>query len=97
MKKGKQGHGLRKSRTSKNTDTNKTDRDQKAADTPAEALLDDDETGFGGWLKSADGMDTMKLFVIANSIVVVSTLALPHVQTVFDILYEAIYGSDSYF
>ncbi|XP_026314810.1 uncharacterized protein LOC113226410 [Hyposmocoma kahamanoa] len=57
--------------------------------------LDDEDQGFGGWLKSEDGQDTMKLFVVANSIVLLTTLAYPHVQTVLDIVYDAFYGPDA--
>lgn len=37
----------------------------------------------------------MKLFVVANSIVLLTTLAYPHVQTVLDIVYDAFYGPDA--
>ncbi|XP_047994890.1 uncharacterized protein LOC125233072 [Leguminivora glycinivorella] len=59
--------------------------------------LDDEDQGFGGWLKSEDGMDTMKLFVLANSIVMVTTIAYPHIQTIFSIISEIIYGEEEYY
>lgn len=44
--------------------------------------------------RSSDGLETMKLFVIANSIVMLTTLVYPHVQAVFEIVSDMIYGSD---
>lgn len=39
-------------------------------------------------------METMKLFVLANSIVMLTTIAYPHIQTIFSIISEMIYGTD---
>lgn len=44
--------------------------------------------------RSSDGMETMKLFVLANSIVMLTTIAYPHIQTIFSIISEMIYGID---
>ncbi|KPJ06934.1 hypothetical protein RR48_11433 [Papilio machaon] len=57
--------------------------------------LDEEDQGFGAWLRSADGQENMKLFVIANSIVLLMTLMYPQVQLIVDFIYESIYGPDS--
>ncbi|CAH2076875.1 unnamed protein product, partial [Iphiclides podalirius] len=57
--------------------------------------LDDEDQGFGGWLRSADGQENMKLFVIANSVVLLTTLMFPYIQLVVDFIYDSIYGPDS--
>lgn len=44
--------------------------------------------------RSPDGLDTMKLFVIANSIVMLTTIVYPHIQTVYGILVDTFYGDD---
>ncbi|XP_038215083.1 uncharacterized protein LOC119834703 [Zerene cesonia] len=57
--------------------------------------LDEENQGFGGWLRSDDGLENMKLFVIANSIVLLTTLVYPQLQTVFDIISETVYGTET--
>ncbi|XP_045495322.1 uncharacterized protein LOC123694067 [Colias croceus] len=57
--------------------------------------LDEENQGFGGWLRSDDGLENMKLFVIANSIVLLTTLVYPQLQIVFNIISEAIYGTET--
>ncbi|XP_059055573.1 uncharacterized protein LOC131849510 [Achroia grisella] len=88
MKKNKQINGSTKRRQEKIEvkETNSGDNRLEKFD-----VLDDEEQGFSGWLRSADGLETMKLFVVANSIVMITTLALPHVQTVFQIISEMFY------
>lgn len=36
--------------------------------------------GFGDWLKSNDGLEMMRLFVIANSILIFVTMGVPKIQ-----------------
>lgn len=36
----------------------------------------------------------MKLFVIANSIVMLTTIVYPHIQNVYGILSDMLYGDD---
>ncbi|CAH4029378.1 unnamed protein product [Pieris brassicae] len=62
---------------------------------PKQDSLDDENQGFGGWLRSADGLENMKLFVIANSIVILTTLVYPQLRVIFDMISETIYGTDS--
>nr|XP_026500935.1 uncharacterized protein LOC113404279 [Vanessa tameamea]XP_026500941.1 uncharacterized protein LOC113404279 [Vanessa tameamea]XP_026500949.1 uncharacterized protein LOC113404279 [Vanessa tameamea] len=57
--------------------------------------IDEDEQGFGGWLRSSEGLENMKLFVIANSIVLLTTITYPHIQFVIEFITDALYGPDS--
>ncbi|XP_051168122.1 uncharacterized protein LOC127285936 [Leptopilina boulardi] len=59
--------------------------------------LDDDEElneGFGTWIRSDNGVEMMKLFVIANSILAVITMAWPSLQETYSIIRELIMGDD---
>ncbi|CAF4834907.1 unnamed protein product [Pieris macdunnoughi] len=86
---------------SKNFPVKKTSKPQTATTKvdekvlPNQDSLDDENQGFGGWLRSADGLENMKLFVIANSIVILTTLVYPQLRVIFDIISETIYGTDS--
>ncbi|KAI5642779.1 hypothetical protein NE865_05305 [Phthorimaea operculella] len=76
--------------------------DEKGSETGTDASrsidpLDDENQGFGGWLRSDDGMETMKLFIIANSIVLMTTLVYPHLRTAVEILGEMVYGVEEDF
>ncbi|XP_063365024.1 uncharacterized protein LOC134653566 [Cydia amplana] len=87
-----------KSRTTKKSVKILEDKETDKLEVPVKTdSLDDEDQGFGGWLRSEDGMDTMKLFVLANSIVVVTTIAYPHIQTIFSVISEMIYGEDEYY
>ncbi|CAB3223175.1 unnamed protein product [Arctia plantaginis] len=91
MKKNKLNSGADK----KNTIKVEEKQSEQSEQTPVKVdLLDDEEQGFGGWLRSSDGLETMKLFVIANSIVMLTTLVYPHIQVVFEIVSEMIFGTD---
>lgn len=59
-------------------------------------LDDDDELneGFGTWIRSDNGVEMMKLFVIANSLLAVITMAWPSIQETYFILRELIMGDD---
>ncbi|XP_026282799.1 uncharacterized protein LOC113209477 [Frankliniella occidentalis] len=51
---------------------------------------DDENEGFGRWLRSSDGVAYMRLFVVANSLLVFMTVSWSHVWQVVDIVREAI-------
>ncbi|OXU17190.1 hypothetical protein TSAR_014738 [Trichomalopsis sarcophagae] len=70
----------------------------KASAQSSLAPLDDDadNQGFAEWLRSGDGVDMMRLFVIANSLVVLLTMTWPHIQLTFGIIRELIFGEDEY-
>jgi hypothetical protein len=56
--------------------------------------LDDEEIGFGAWLKSGEGIEWMRVFVIGNSIAVFLTMCWPHMKKSLSIIAEMIYGED---
>lgn len=59
--------------------------------------VDDDEShnqGFSDWLRSVDGVEMMRLFVIANSLLVFVTIAWPNMQQTFTIIKEYIMGEE---
>ena len=60
------------------------------------AKLDDDSEnqGFGTWLRSTDGVEMMRLFVIANSLLVFVTMAWPNMQEALTILKDLIMGEE---
>lgn len=57
---------------------------------PAEDLNDDGGSNglFGGYLRSEDGMNSMKMFVIVNSIVMILTMGWPAMKQAYEIIYE---------
>ncbi|XP_035789510.1 uncharacterized protein LOC118465382 [Anopheles albimanus] len=57
----------------------------------------DDETnaGFGKYLRSQEGIEMMKLFVIANTIVVFMTMAWPQMQQSYQIIRSMFYGDEA--
>ena len=66
-------------------------------DKKEETKFDDDEDqnqGFSTWLRSDDGIEMMRLFVIANSLLVVVTMAWPSMQQTFSIIRDMIMGED---
>ncbi|XP_063384675.1 uncharacterized protein LOC134670785 [Cydia fagiglandana] len=94
MAKNKQQKSRTTNQSAKIVENKETDKSEVPVKTDS---LDDEDQGFGGWLRSEDGMDTMKLFVLANSIVMVTTIAYPHIQTIFSVISEIIYGEDEYY
>ncbi|CAH0714597.1 unnamed protein product, partial [Brenthis ino] len=56
--------------------------------------IDEDDQGFGGWLRSEEGMENMKLFVIANTIVLLTTMTYSHIQYFIGMISDALYGAD---
>lgn len=54
----------------------------------AEGHTSDNEEnqGFGNWIRSSEGIEYMRLFVIANSFVVFLTMTWPQITQVLDII-----------
>ncbi|CAH2108539.1 unnamed protein product [Euphydryas editha] len=93
MKKPKNSHVFgKRSVKSNNPKTSEAGKTNSKLDS-----TDEDEQGFGGWLRSADGLENMKLFVIANSIVLLTTITYPHIKYMIEIITDALYGPDSIF
>lgn len=60
-------------------------------------VVDDDEeynSGFGNYLRSAEGIEMMKLFVVANSVLVILTMAWPSMKEAIELVKEMIYGDE---
>jgi len=54
-------------------------------------VSDDDEEenqGFSGWLRTGDGVEYMKVFVMCNTLMVVLTMAWPQLKTAVTIAME---------
>ncbi|XP_045768342.1 uncharacterized protein LOC123869462 [Maniola jurtina] len=88
MKKSRHNNGSAK-RSVKSSSQPKTETAPPKLDS-----VEEDDQGFGGWLRSEEGVENMKLFVIANTIVLLTTLAYPHMQLMYEIISDAIYGID---
>lgn len=73
------GNGTRKSSPSSSTSN-----DTK----PAGDQNDDGGNQFGSYLRSEDGMNSMKMFVIVNSIVMILTMGWPAMKQAYEIIYE---------
>lgn len=75
----------------------KNEKDDKEKDKKNnEDTLDNDSSnqGFGTWLRSTDGVEMMRLFVIANAILVFVTMAWPNMQEALYILKDYITGEE---
>ncbi|XP_052900089.1 uncharacterized protein LOC128306582 [Anopheles moucheti] len=55
---------------------------------------DDTNAGFGKYLRSQEGIEMMKLFVIANTIVVFVTMAWPQMQQSYRILRSLVFNDE---
>lgn len=53
--------------------------------------LDEYNEGFSEWLRSSDGFETMRLFVIANSIMIFVTMGIPKIQEIISIIKDYYY------
>ncbi|KAF7992813.1 hypothetical protein HCN44_005157 [Aphidius gifuensis] len=51
--------------------------------------------GFGDWLSSNNGIEMMKLFVVANSLLVFVTIAWPNMRLVASIISDYIKGENN--
>lgn len=62
--------------------------DEKTATAEVSAADTADNEGFSTWLRSNEGIDMMRLFVVANSILIFVTMAWPNMQRAFEIVKE---------
>ncbi|CAG4983739.1 unnamed protein product [Parnassius apollo] len=76
------------------TENNANIKEIKKIAAQPDSLVEEDQS-FGCWLRSPDGLENMKFFVIANSIVLLTTLMYPHIQLIVDTVYEYFYKTDS--
>lgn len=71
--------------------------DSKSVDSKEEVANNAGQNqGFSDWLRSTDGIDMMRLFVIANSLVLFVTMGWPTMQEAYTIVREYFLGEDDY-
>lgn len=61
---------------------------------PVQDPNEDTNAGFGKYLRSEEGIEMMKLFVIANTIVVFVTMAWPQMQQSYRILRSLVFNDE---
>ena len=84
-------------RSKNNRKLQKSNVSKSTEDKEEEKHFEDDEAqnqGFGNWLRSEDGVEMMRLFVIANSLLVIVTMAWPSMQETYYILKDLIMGDE---
>lgn len=55
---------------------------------PQQQLLDsDEEEGFSKWIRSEEGLETLKLFVLGNSLIVFIAISWPQIKETLDAVY----------
>ncbi|KAK0171458.1 hypothetical protein PV327_011272 [Microctonus hyperodae] len=73
---------------------NNTVKNEKRESKEKKPVIEPDENdenqGFSNWLRSSDGVEMMRLFVIANSLLVFITMAWPNMQQVYTIVKDYI-------
>lgn len=85
------------SKNRQNDDKGNNDDKDKDKDKQDVARLNDDETvnqGFGEWLRSNDGVEMMRLFVIANSLLIFVTMAWPNMKDTFFFIRDYFLGEE---
>ncbi|XP_076239670.1 exit protein of rhodopsin and TRP A [Calliopsis andreniformis] len=90
----KRGNHENKAGKSRHHESNSTDdkKNEKNGNKKAINVNDDiQDQGFGDWLRSSDGIEMMRLFVIANSILIFFTMGWPKIQETITILKQYFY------
>ncbi|KAL2751769.1 e3 ubiquitin-protein ligase protein [Vespula maculifrons] len=80
-----------------NEDKSKNDDMDKDKKNVVGRLIEDEEStnqGFGEWLRSNDGVEMMRLFVIANSLLLFVTMAWPNMKESFYIIRDYFMGEE---
>lgn len=65
-----------------------------AASLPQEISDSEDEGGFSKWLRSEEGTDLLKLFVLGNTIIVFLMMAWPSISAAFASAFNILNGED---
>ncbi|CAH1104690.1 unnamed protein product [Psylliodes chrysocephalus] len=68
--------------TSKLSKSNKTEEESKPI-----AQDSEDEQSFSNWLRSDEGVENLKLFIVGNSIIVFLVLSWPNIKETLDAMY----------
>ncbi|XP_078032647.1 exit protein of rhodopsin and TRP A [Augochlora pura] len=94
MKKRNNESRTAKGRQNENTGT--IDKKTNKKDNKEEISLKDEinNQGFSDWLRSSDGLEMMRLFVIANSVLVFVTMGWPKVQEMINLFKEYFWDED---
>lgn len=92
----KRTDALKEDRAKNNRKIPKINISKPVEDKTEEQNVNDDELneGFGTWIRSDDGVEMMKLFVIANSILFIVTMAWPSLHETYNIIRELIMGDE---
>jgi len=53
---------------------------------------DNENEGFAGWLRSGEGVEYMKVFVMLNTFMVVLTMSWPHLKNMYIIFSDYVKG-----
>ncbi|XP_012538727.2 uncharacterized protein LOC105838019 [Monomorium pharaonis] len=86
---------MKKRGSKENKDSKSCQSGNNAIDkTDSGDLSDDENQGFGNWLRSGSGVEMMRLFVIANSILVFVTMAWPNMRESFYIIKDYFVGEE---
>lgn len=79
----------------KHQQDNKKGADKTAVATGTTANGDGDiNSGFGEYMRSPQAIEMMKLFVVANSLVMLLTMAWPQMKHSYEILRSMIFGDE---
>ncbi|XP_046744799.1 uncharacterized protein LOC124410457 [Diprion similis] len=87
----------KESKDNKEVKTGREGRESRQQDNGQDAIALEDEAqneGFAEWLRSSSGVELMRLFVIANSLVVFVTMAWPNMQEALYIVKDFIMGDE---
>ncbi|KZC03752.1 hypothetical protein WN55_06399 [Dufourea novaeangliae] len=94
MKKRSNESKTAKGRQNENTATDEKKNVKKGVRKEKTVNDDIENQGFSDWLRSSDGIEMMRLFVIANSILVFVTMGWPKMQEAILYLKDYICGDD---
>nr|KAF7420488.1 hypothetical protein H0235_010785 [Vespula pensylvanica] len=96
-KRGNNNNDGKSTKNRQNEDKSKNDDMDKDKKNVVGRLIEDEEStnqGFGEWLRSNDGVEMMRLFVIANSLLLFVTMAWPNMKESFYIIRDYFMGEE---
>lgn len=88
----KKSPGGAKAKQSKTSLDKAANKDAGAAGGQDARTDEDTNSGFAEYLRSTQGAEMLKLFVVANSIVMFLTVAWPQMKQSYELLMSLIYG-----
>lgn len=75
-----------KRRTTDNKQKGSTDSPKEQSENNDDILVEEPNSGFSSWLRTGEGVEYMRTFVIINSLIVFSTMTWPQLQKMFNII-----------